>query len=65
MILDHDKFNNRDFEYTSRVEERFLVHFTGTTKQRSHSEFYERLGVNPWLIPGEAVGTLGLVNAGR
>jgi hypothetical protein len=33
-IVDHYKFNNRDFEYKNGLNEHFLVHFTGTQKQR-------------------------------
>ena len=54
-IVDHYQFNNRDFEYESRLDEHFLVHFTGTSKQQSHRAFWQRLNVNPWLIPEDAV----------
>ncbi len=54
-IVDHNQFNNRDFEYQSRLDEHFLVHFTGRQKQQSHQEFYERLAVNRWLVPDELV----------
>lgn len=62
-IVDHYKFNNRDFEYENSLDEHFLVHFTGTTKQKSHAEFCERLGVNPWLVPSDRVESLRLETA--
>lgn len=55
-IVDHNHFNNRDFEYESRAEEHFLVHFTGTQKQKSHEEFCQRLKLNEWIIPDALSG---------
>lgn len=55
-IVDHNHFNNRDFEFESDLSEHFLVHFTGTQKQKSHEEFCNRLGVNDWLIPAALIG---------
>ena len=51
QTLDHYAFNNRDFEYQARLEEHFLVHFTGTSKIASKAGFCNRLGVNSYLVP--------------
>ena len=50
-ILDHQAFNNRDFEFQARLDEHFLVHFTGQAKVASKAAFCQRLGVNPYLVP--------------
>lgn len=55
-IIDHNYFNNRDFEFDFQPDEHFLVHFTGTKKQQSHEEFCRRLEINQWIIPDELVG---------
>lgn len=54
-IVDHNHFNNRDFEYEKDLNEHFLVHFTGTEKQKSQQEFAQRLKVNGWLAPLSAL----------
>jgi hypothetical protein len=60
MVYHHSKRNNSDFEYESLLHEHFLVHVTGTRKQQSYREFYQRLGANPWLLPEEAIREYGL-----
>lgn len=64
-ILDHDCFNNRDFEYRNSIDEHFLVHFTGRTKQQSMQEFVERLGVNRYLTPGSSLAQLRIDDSGE
>jgi hypothetical protein len=54
-IVDHNYFNNRDFEYEKDVREHFLVHFTGTEKQKSQTAFAQRLQANRWLVPSESL----------
>lgn len=62
-ILNHHAFNNRDFEYTHRLTEHFLVHFTGQRKQASKREFCERLGCNSYLVPDDFLHGYRLVEA--
>lgn len=50
-LLDHQQFNNRDFEYLADPVEHFVVHFTGTQKVASKVAFCERLGCNRYLVP--------------
>src|SRR5690606_18745961 len=59
-ILDHQHFNNRDFEYQTRLEEHFLLHFTGKQKVQDKVRFCERMGVNEYLSPPELIHTLAL-----
>jgi hypothetical protein len=53
--VDHNQFNNRDFEYEKDLSEHFLVHFTGAEKQKYLTAFAKRLNVNRWLLPKEAM----------
>ncbi|MEX0671138.1 MAG: hypothetical protein WD060_11845 [Pirellulales bacterium] len=62
-ILDHDCFNNRDFEYLHAIDEHFLVHFTGRTKRQSMQEFVERLGTNRFLTPAPWLAELRIDEA--
>jgi galactosyl transferase GMA12/MNN10 family len=59
-ILDHQHFNNRDFEYESRLEEHFLLHFTGKKKVQDKLRFCERMGVNEYICPPDLIHTLAL-----
>ena len=52
-ILDHNAFNNRDFEYAASPSEHFLVHFTGREKVASKAQFCARLHVNRFLTPDD------------
>lgn len=53
--LDHNAFNNREFEFVARADEHFLVHFTGApeVKVATKRNFCERLGCNKYIVPGE------------
>lgn len=68
-IVDHNQFNNRDFEYSSSTSEHFLIHFTGHEKTRDKDAFCRRMGENEYLVPdalfralnlGHEEGSLGL-----
>lgn len=59
-IVDHDRFNNRDFEYKSSTSEHFLIHFTGHEKSRDKDAFCRRIGGNDYLIPDSLLRTLNL-----
>ena len=52
-ILDHNEFNNRDFEFKERCNEHFLVHFTGPSPEKNNykNAFCERMNINPYLVP--------------
>lgn len=50
-MRDHFEFNNRDFEFNARLDEHFLVHFTGKDKVQSKKDFCEKLSVNRFLLP--------------
>jgi hypothetical protein len=52
-LLDHNNFNNRDFEYERRADEHLLVHFTGARKEKSKKSFCRRLGLNEYVVPEE------------
>ena len=60
-ILDHNCFNNRDFEYRASLDEHFLVHFAGRTKQQSMEEFATRLSANRYLTPESWLSQLRIV----
>lgn len=57
-ILDHNCFNNRDFEYEQSLDEHFLLHITGRAKQQSLREFVARIGCNRFLTPDPWLATL-------
>lgn len=50
-ILEHDYFNNRDFEFEKSLSEHFLVHFTGKNKHRDKALFCQRLHCNEFICP--------------
>lgn len=60
-ILDHNCFNNRDFEYCASLDDHFLVHFAGRTKQQSMEEFATRLSANRYLTPESWLSQLRIV----
>lgn len=62
-ILDHDRFNNRDFEYQRALDEHFLLHFTGRAKQESKQEFVSRIGCNRFLTPEPLLARYRMVEA--
>ena len=51
LLLDHNAFNNRPFEYLVSPDEHFLVHFTGKQKTRDKDEMCARLKLNRYLTP--------------
>jgi hypothetical protein len=57
-VLNHDAFNNRDFEFVTKPDEHFLVHFTGKEKLESKREFCRRLGLNKYIVPEEELAGL-------
>jgi hypothetical protein len=57
-IIPHDHFNNRDFEYATRLDEHFLVHFTGKDKVKSKRAFCKRLRANKYLLPENVLAQL-------
>jgi hypothetical protein len=59
-LADHNLFNNRDFEYASRVDEHFLVHFVGGPKAKLKQKFCKRLGLNKYIVPDEILRTLNV-----
>lgn len=59
-ILDHQNFNNRNFEYESRLDEHFLVHFTGKSKVQDKVNFCERMGCNEYICPPDLLAKLAL-----
>ncbi len=50
-IVDHNCFNNRDFEFQQQPEEHFLVHFTGKEKIQAKHDFCARLGIGKYIVP--------------
>ncbi len=50
-VIDHNHFNNRDFEYKSELTEHFLVHFAGNAKEESKRGFCSRLKCNKYIVP--------------
>lgn len=59
-ILEHNNFNNRDFEYEKSVEEHFLVHFTGSNKIRDQAAFCTRLSCSQYICPPGEIDKLVL-----
>jgi hypothetical protein len=55
--LDYTEFNTRPFHYVDRLSENRLVHFISPSKSKRQSmaEFADRLGVNKFFIPNEAL----------
>lgn len=62
-ILDHNCFNNRDFEYERSLDEHFLLHITGRLKRQSLEEFIARMGCNRYLTPDSLVERLRIDEA--
>ena len=60
QILDHNTFNNRDFEYQKSLDEHFLVHFTGSNKMRDKAAFCARLSCNEYICPPGEIDKLAL-----
>lgn len=60
QILDHNSFNNRDFEYQNSLDEHFLVHFTGNNKMRDKAAFCARLSCNEYICPPGEIDKLAL-----
>lgn len=54
-IVEHDHFNNRDFEYREEPSEHFLVHFTGKDKIQSKRAFCARLSLNEYIVPEDVL----------
>lgn len=60
QIMDHNSFNNRDFEYQNSLDEHFLVHFTGKNKMRDKAAFCARLSCNEYICPPGEIDKLAL-----
>ncbi|MBY0510255.1 MAG: hypothetical protein K2P94_08870 [Rhodospirillaceae bacterium] len=60
-IIDHNHFNNRDFEFVARPEEHFLVHFTGKTKIQAKHDFCARLGINKYIVPNAVLANMHVI----
>jgi hypothetical protein len=59
-LVDHNWFNNRDFEYVQRPEEHFLVHFVGGPKEKLKRAFCKRLGLNKYIVPDHMLRELNV-----
>lgn len=59
-IVDHNLFNNRDFEFQQRLDEHFLVHFTGPAKIQAKHDFCARLGINKYIVPPEHLARMAV-----
>lgn len=59
-ILDHNMFNNREYEYREKIDEHFLVHFTGKNKKIDKSNFCTRLQCNEYISPADMLYELSL-----
>lgn len=59
-IIDHNHFNNRDFEFLKRPDEHFLVHFTGREKIKSKREFCARLALNRYIVPSNILAEINV-----
>ena len=61
--LDHNEFNNREFEYESRADEHFLVHFTGRpeVKLATKATFCERMKCNKYIVPDDILAKYSIV----
>lgn len=54
-IIDHNNFNNRDYEYNN-INDHFLIHFVGGQKKyQAKKEFDERINANKFLVPDEII----------
>ena len=59
-IIDHNYFNNRNYEFSEKIDEHFLVHFTGKQKQLDKATFCQRIGCNEFICSPELVSQLNL-----
>lgn len=63
-IVDHNQFNNRDFEFEKRLDEHFLVHFTSGTKIQAKHNFVARLGINKYIVPDQIAAQMFICEGG-
>ncbi|MFF2390813.1 hypothetical protein [Agromyces sp. NPDC058104] len=56
--LHFERFNTRPFHFIESSDEYFLVHFTGGDKHRQATEFGDRFGLTPALVPVNELGRL-------
>lgn len=51
VVLDYEAFNNRPFHYSGRLNEHFVVHFTGADKGKQAATFAQKFDLEEDLVP--------------